>query len=63
MAGRRRAGTSEAGPAIEAREDTRKPFSAEAFFESVELMRKFARLRPIFVLEELPEHAREVRFL
>ena len=35
-------------PAVE--EDTRKPFSTEAFYESVEFMKEFARLRSKFVL-------------
>jgi spore coat protein CotH len=38
-------------------EDTRKPFSTEAFFESVEILRAFARDRPGFVLQQI-ERAR-----
>jgi spore coat protein CotH len=34
-------------------EDTRKPFSTEAFFESVESLRAFARERPARVLAEI----------
>jgi spore coat protein CotH len=34
-------------------EDTRKPFSTEAFYESVEVMRQFARQRSKLVLEQI----------
>jgi spore coat protein CotH len=34
-------------------EDTRKPFSTDAFFESVEILRDFARRRSAFVLEQV----------
>ena len=34
-------------------QDTRKPFSTEAFFESVEVMKEFARLRSKLVLEQI----------
>ena len=34
-------------------EDKRKPFSTEAFYESVEVMREFARLRSRLVLEQI----------
>lgn len=34
-------------------EDNRKPFSTEAFFESVEVMRQFARQRSKLVLEQI----------
>jgi len=33
--------------------DTRKPFSTEAFLESVEILKDFARLRPGLVLEQI----------
>jgi spore coat protein CotH len=38
-------------PAVQ--QDTRKSFSTENFFESVEAMKEFARIRPTFVLEEV----------
>ena len=34
-------------------EDKRKPFSTEAFYESVEVMKQFARLRSTLVLEQI----------
>ena len=43
-------------PAVE--EDTRKPFSTEAFYESVEYMKEFARLRSKFVLQQVAEARR-----
>jgi hypothetical protein len=38
-------------PSVE--EDTRKPFSTEAFYESVVAMREFARLRPALVRQQI----------
>ena len=35
------------------REDTRKSFSTDAFFESIEMLRDFARRRPLYVLEQV----------
>jgi spore coat protein CotH len=43
-------------PAVE--EDTRKPFSTEAFYESVEYMKEFARLRSKLVLQQVAEARR-----
>jgi spore coat protein CotH len=34
-------------------QDSRKPFSTEAFYESVEVMKEFARLRPTLVREQI----------
>jgi spore coat protein CotH len=39
--------------AVAVEQDTRKPFSTEAFFESVESLKDFARRRPAFVTEEV----------
>jgi spore coat protein CotH len=39
-------------------EDTRKPFSTEAFYESVEVMKEFARVRSILVLRQVAEARR-----
>jgi spore coat protein CotH len=36
-------------------EDPRKPFSTEQFYESVEILREFARFRPTFVLQQVAE--------
>ena len=35
------------------RDDQRKPFSTDAFFESVEILRDFARRRPAYVREQV----------
>ena len=43
-------------PAVE--EDTRKPFSTEAFYESVEFMKEFAQLRSKLVLRQVAEARR-----
>lgn len=40
-------------PSVE--EDERKPFSTEAFYESVTAMKEFARLRPTFVRQQISE--------
>jgi spore coat protein CotH len=40
-------------PVVE--EDHRKPFSTEAFYESVESLKEFARFRPAFVLRQVAE--------
>jgi spore coat protein CotH len=47
--------------AASVQEDTRKPFSTEAFFESVEFMKAFARERSAFVLEEVAKARNENR--
>ena len=44
-------------PSVE--EDTRKPFSTEAFYESVEVMKEFARLRSKLVLAADRRRARD----
>jgi spore coat protein CotH len=43
-------------PAVQ--QDTRKSFSTEGFFESVEVLKEFARIRPAFVLEEVAKARR-----
>jgi spore coat protein CotH len=43
-------------PAVE--EDTRKPFSTEAFYESVTFMKEFAQLRSKLVLQQVAEARR-----
>jgi spore coat protein CotH len=43
-------------PAVE--EDSRKPFSTEAFYESVEELKKFARFRSTFVLRQVADARR-----
>jgi hypothetical protein len=40
-------------PVVE--QDGRKPFSTEAFYESVEILKEFARFRPAFVLRQVAE--------
>jgi spore coat protein CotH len=42
-------------------EDTRKPFSTEAFYESVEVMKQFARQRSRLVREQIADARRRMR--
>ena len=42
-------------------EDTKKPFSTEAFYESVEYMKEFAQLRTKLVLQQIEEWRRSRR--
>jgi hypothetical protein len=39
-------------------QDTRKPFSTDAFFESVEFLKQFAQQRSTFVLDQVREARR-----